>query len=53
VSHIGPHDIWRLALDLRPADGEPVEMNAYLTSGGRSLSEIWSYQWRQDDGKVS
>lgn len=53
VSHIGPHDVWRLALDLRPADGEPVEMNAYLTSGGRSLSETWSYQWRQDDGKVS
>ncbi|WP_163269251.1 glucan biosynthesis protein [Chelativorans alearense] len=46
-------DTWRLAVDVRPDGGDPVEISAFLTSGDRRLSETWMYQWRRGDGSPS
>ncbi|WP_319518240.1 glucan biosynthesis protein G [uncultured Martelella sp.] len=49
VSAIMGEDVWRLAIDVRPAGDAPVELLAALTDGNRDLSEVWLYQWRKGD----
>jgi glucans biosynthesis protein len=40
--------IWRLVFELDPqASVGPIELRAYLTSGKKTLSETWLYQWRR------
>ncbi len=51
ISRIDGTDIWRLALDIRPAGSDPVEMNAHLAFATQRLSETWLYQWRPDDDR--
>lgn len=51
ISRIANTGIWRLALDIRPAGSEPVEMNAHLSFEGERLSETWLYQWRPNDAE--
>ncbi|MCT7373689.1 glucan biosynthesis protein [Chelativorans salis] len=46
-------DTWRLAVDVRPNGGDPVEISAFLNSEDRRLSETWMYQWRRGDGNPS
>lgn len=53
VSQVENSDIWRLAMDIRPGGDNPIELRAFLSKGDRRLSETWSYQWRQGDGKSS
>jgi periplasmic glucans biosynthesis protein len=38
---------YRLMFDLRPTDSHttPVDLRAYIASGGAPLSETWLYQW--------
>jgi periplasmic glucans biosynthesis protein len=35
---------WRLAFQVKPEKGKPLEMRAYLQSGKDILTETWSYQ---------
>jgi len=35
---------WRLAFQVKPVKGKPLEIRAYLQSGKDILSETWSYQ---------
>ncbi len=37
--------IWRMVLDVRPAGGDTVELNAHIAGYGRKLTETWLYQW--------
>src|SRR5581483_5722255 len=35
---------WRLAFQVKPVKGKPLEIRAYLQNGKNILSETWSYQ---------
>ena len=35
---------WRLAFQVKPEKGQPLEIRAYLQSGKDILTETWSYQ---------
>lgn len=35
---------WRLAFQVKPAKGKPLELRAYLQNGKDILTETWSYQ---------
>jgi glucans biosynthesis protein len=35
---------WRLAFQVKPVKGKPLEIRAYLQNGKDVLSETWSYQ---------
>lgn len=37
--------IWRLVLDVRPTEGDTVELAAHIAGYGRKLTETWLYQW--------
>lgn len=37
--------IWRLVLDIRPTEGDTVELSAHIAGYGRKLTETWLYQW--------
>ena len=45
IEQIWGTDIWRLVLDIVPAEGDTVELNAHIAGYGRKLSETWLYQW--------
>jgi glucans biosynthesis protein len=34
---------WRLTLQVRPKQDEPIELRAFLDKGGETLTETWSY----------
>jgi glucans biosynthesis protein len=34
---------WRLVLQLKPPDDDPVELRAFLRHGANAVSETWSY----------
>lgn len=51
VSRIPANGAWRLVIDLVPDGEAPVELSGYLSLNGLRLSEIWTYQWRREDGQ--
>ena len=45
LSKIEEANIWRLVIDVLPANGETVELVAHVAGYGRKLSEDWLFQW--------
>ena len=37
---------FRAFIDIVVEPGQVAEMRAFLKSGGKALTETWSYQWR-------
>ena len=46
VSKLPEDGVMRLAIDAEIDTKDPVELRAYLISGGKQLTETWLYQWR-------
>src|SRR5690606_27823717 len=51
ISRVDANGVWRLVIDLAPDGDAPVEMNGFLKVGDNRISEVWSYQWRRNDGQ--
>jgi glucans biosynthesis protein len=46
LSKIADNNVWRLVLDVEVNGAEPIELKAFVTGFGRTLTETWLYQWR-------
>lgn len=44
VEYLAPVKRWRLSILARPADGQPLQLRAFLKKGEETLSETWSYE---------
>jgi len=51
LSKVEANGVWRLVIDLAPDGDPPVEISGYLKVGDNRISEVWSYQWRRNDGQ--
>jgi len=45
LTRIPEDGIWRMVLDVRPTQGDMVELSAHIAGYGRKLTETWLYQW--------
>ncbi|GHA22208.1 glucans biosynthesis protein G [Devosia pacifica] len=48
LSYVPASGVWRLVIDVASDGPAPIELKAYLVSGGHVLTETWLYQWRDD-----
>ena len=51
ISYVEANATWRLVIDIIPEGDAPVEMSGFLKVGDTKISEVWSYQWRRNDGQ--
>ena len=45
VQRITENGVWRVAIQVKPAGDQPVDLRCYLDLYGEALSETWTYQW--------
>ncbi|WP_232802456.1 glucan biosynthesis protein G [Alloalcanivorax mobilis] len=44
VEYLAPVKRWRLSILARPAEGQPLQLRAFLKKGEDTVSETWSYE---------
>lgn len=49
VEYLAPVKRWRLSILAKPADGEPLQLRAFLKKGDDTVSETWSYEIPMDN----
>ena len=45
VERIPENGVWRVAIQVKPAGDDPVDLRCYLDLYGEALTETWTYQW--------
>lgn len=44
VEYNAPQKAWRLSMLAKPAEGRPLDVRGFLTVGGQTLTETWTYR---------